>query len=223
MDSPQTRWPPHRGRERHRIRGSRRAEIHRRGAERFVLRDAARSRSTRRQGGPAVGQWYLKPPGPAGTGVPARRRGDQRRAGLGLTTGSASIVIADLDTGIRFDHPDLAGQHHCRLRHGERRRRLGDHLSANDGNGRDSDASDPGDGSPRPTRPTGVLAQPLRRRRTARGTARRRAGLIAAATNNGVGIASVGRHRPRDAGARARQVRRLRLRHHGRHALGGRA
>ena len=47
-------------------------------------------------------------------------------------------------------------------------------------------------------------------------------GLIGAATNNGVGMASVGRGRARHAGARARQVRRLRLRHPGRHALGRR-
>ena len=67
-------------------------------------------------------------------------------------------------------------------------------------------------------------ARPLRLQpdRTAPGTARRPLGLIGATTNNGVGIASVGRNVSVHAGARARQVRRLRLRHPGRHAVGRR-
>ena len=52
--------------------------------------------------------------------------------------------MAVLDTGVRFDHPDMLA--------GERRRQLlpgydmvSDIGTANDGDGRDADASDPGD------------------------------------------------------------------------------
>ena len=55
-----------------------------------------------------------------------------------ITTGSASIVVAVLDTGIR-PHADLAG----RVLPGYDF--VADGATANDGNGRDSDASDPGD------------------------------------------------------------------------------
>ena len=53
--------------------------------------------------------------------------------------GSASVTVAVVDSGVRFEHPDLAGK----LWPGY------DFVSevefANDGNGRDADASDPGD------------------------------------------------------------------------------
>jgi serine protease len=56
-----------------------------------------------------------------------------------ITTGSNTLIVAVLDTGVRFDHRDLAG-----------RLLLGyDFITiaerANDGDGRDADASDPGD------------------------------------------------------------------------------
>ena len=82
-------------------------------------------------GGPAVGQWYLKPPGPAGSGTvagtaPAAINAEQA---WDITTGSAS----DRRRRPRHRHPlrpsRPAGQRHSRLRHGEpRRRRLGDQL-----------------------------------------------------------------------------------------------
>ncbi|MBX3608461.1 MAG: S8 family peptidase [Hydrogenophaga sp.] len=82
-------------------------------------------------------QWHLKAP----TTVP-----DFQPSALNMpsawdiTTGAATnTVVAVVDTGVRFSHPDLAG----RLIGGY------DFISelsvANDGNGRDADPSDPGD------------------------------------------------------------------------------
>lgn len=56
-----------------------------------------------------------------------------------ISTGSPSIVVAVLDSGVRFDHEDLQG----RLLPGYDFIR--DIWSANDGDGMDADASDPGD------------------------------------------------------------------------------
>lgn len=100
-----------------------------------------------------------------------------------ISTGSAQQVVAVLDVGVRLNHPDLAG----RLLAGY------DFVSeleyANDGDGRDADPSDPGDW---------VSAQDLRSPLFAtcaiedsswHGTFI--AGQIAAATNNGLGIAGI--------------------------------
>jgi len=57
-------------------------------------------------------------------------------------TGRSDIVIGDLDTGIRFDHPDLGAVPGNRLLPGYDF--ISDPLIANDGGGRDPDASDPG-------------------------------------------------------------------------------
>ena len=87
---------------------------------------------------PTVGQWYLRPPtSQFVSAIDAERAWD-------TTEGSPAIVVAVLDTGVRPDHPDLVGK----LVPGYDFVSAdddGSFTSANDGNGRDADASDPGD------------------------------------------------------------------------------
>lgn len=83
------------------------------------------------------GQWYLQSPSVAPSAIDAE-------SAWNLSTGSDGVVVADVDTGVLFDHPDLG-------RAGSGGRLLpgydfvADPSEANDGDGRDSDASDPGD------------------------------------------------------------------------------
>ena len=91
-------------------------------------------------------------------------------AAWNVTTGATSIVIALIDTGIR-PHVDLAGRTVPGYDF------IGDVTTANDGDGRDADPSDPGDygcnGSTSTWHGTHV------------------AGTLGAASNNGIGVAGV--------------------------------
>ncbi|HLW25812.1 MAG TPA: S8 family serine peptidase [Steroidobacteraceae bacterium] len=112
---------------------------------------------------PASGQWYLANPATSSimAGTPPTTFPDLSAVDAvdawSITGGSTGIVIADVDTGVRFDHPDL-------LRAGLGGRLLpgydfvgqdynpkspynglGTFLQANDGDGWDPDPSDPGD------------------------------------------------------------------------------
>ncbi|MBL8202393.1 MAG: S8 family serine peptidase [Chromatiales bacterium] len=80
-------------------------------------------------------QWYLQGVETSATNF---------EAAWDTTTGSADTVIAILDTGIRFDHPDLAGRvvPGYDFVSGESSSSF---VSANDGNDWDNDAADPGD------------------------------------------------------------------------------
>lgn len=114
----------------------------------------------------ATGQWYMLTPSPTNVTVGGVATQDLSAtdavSAWDITNGSSGTVIADVDTGIRFDHPDLwrAGQVSPSGAVGRvlpgydfvdqdynptTGAALGTYLIANDRDGWDPDPSDPGD------------------------------------------------------------------------------
>ena len=127
--------------------------------------------------GPAVGQWYVRQPDAT------LRSAINAQGAWDVVTGNPSIVVAVLDTGVLANHVDLAG----RVLPGYDM--IEDVATANDGNGRDSDASDPGDWITPAEDAHGVFQGCGASDSSWHGT--QVSGIIGAAANDGVGMAGV--------------------------------
>lgn len=129
-------------------------------------------------------QWYL---------LDAEISALRAEAAWNITTGSTGTVVAVLDTGIRYDHPDLlAASSGGKLLPGYdfvSGESSSSFLAANDGDGHDSDPSDPGDWVSSSDVSNPVFDDCELSDSSWHGT--RVAGVIAARSGNAVGIAGV--------------------------------
>jgi serine protease len=124
-------------------------------------------------------QWYEQATQPAG--IDAVTAWD-------TTTGRSDVVIAELDTGVRYDHPDLlAATANGRLLAGYDF--VTDPVVANDGDGRDADASDPGDWVTSADVATAKFSGCTVDNSSWHGT--RVAGILGALSNNATGITGI--------------------------------
>lgn len=136
-----------------------------------------------------TGQWYMQ--AIQGTPVGQTTAATNAVAAWDVTTGAESVVVAILDTGVRFDHPDLLrvanggklldGRDFVSTDSG------GGTLTANDGDGWDADASDPGDWITAADKSNALFADCDEDASSWHGT--RVSGIVGALSNNATGIA----------------------------------
>jgi serine protease len=147
----------------------------------------------------SIDQWYLKAPTAsvsATTGSGDVVSSVNAPGAWSLTAGlSSTTIVAVLDTGVRLDHPDLAGQlvaGYDMIGYGS----PGNTSTAiaNDGGGHDSDPSDPGDWVSSSDVAGGTLGSGCDSSDVANSSwhGTRVSGIVAAKANNGQGLAGVG-------------------------------
>jgi serine protease len=131
-----------------------------------------------------TGQWWLRPAGESDAQNPASWGAPGIQTAWGLTTGRAAAIVAVLDTG-RTNHSELTGRFLPGYDF------VSEVVYANDGNGRDTDPSDPGDW---------VSAQDIANNPADFGTCVEQlsswhgtviSGIVAAQTNNTTGVAGI--------------------------------
>jgi serine protease len=125
-----------------------------------------------------VNQWYMQDAQPAATNAVAAWNN---------STGSAGLVIADIDTGVRFDHPDLRNASANRLLPGYNM--ISNATVANNSYGRGPDASDPGDWISQSDLKNSLFTGCTVSNSSWHGT--RTAGILGAITNNATGVAGM--------------------------------
>jgi serine protease len=143
-----------------------------------------------------TGQWFMQ--APTSADVSAVDAVDA----WGLTTGNSGVVIADVDSGYRFDHPDLlraglggrllpgydfVGSDLNRTTGAD----LGTFLIANDGDGWDPDPSDPGDWINASDQANALFPSADCAVSDSSWHGTRVAGVLGALTNNGTGVAGM--------------------------------
>jgi serine protease len=159
------------------------------------------------------GQWYLGAPTPSGSTVTVEGVQTMDLSATdavdawSIIKGSTGVVIADVDTGVLFDHPDLLRAGPISLGAGFGGRllpgydfvgqdydpttgaALGTFLTANDGDGWDPDPSDPGDWIDSTDLMNSFFKNDTAQPSSWHGT--RVVGVYGALTNNGVGVAGM--------------------------------
>ena len=125
-----------------------------------------------------VNQWYLQDAQAAATDA---------TAAWNITAGSVGLVIADLDTGVRFDHPDLRNAGANRLLPGYNM--ISNPTVANNSYGRGADASDPGDWISQSDLANSLFKNCTLSNSSWHGT--RTAGILGAITDNASGVAGM--------------------------------